>query len=491
MLNRRQFGLMSLAAAGALAAPMVVRATRAAAQAGSARNVILMISDGAGFHTWHAASYYRHGKLGMEVFDAFPVKTLMTTYPLNVERAPTNDMTPKVGYDAAAAWSTAPGEGQLGADITKLPYKNHFAGYEYVKRNYVDSAAAGTALSSGIKTFNNSINWTNDGKPVRDMGKAAKATGRAVGVVSSVQVSHATPAVFYAQNVSRNNYAEIGAQLLEEAVPDVIMGAGHPMFNRDGRYTTPAGDKAFQYVGGADAYVKLATGQSPYKLIDTKAGFEALAAGTLDLEGKQVYGLAPVANTLQYQRGTRGNDWTPEAPMGNLIETVPSLETMTKGALAVLGTKPNGFFLMVEGGAVDWAAHGNHTGRIIEEQIDFNRSVEAVVAWIEANGGFENTLLIVTTDHGNGMMYGPESDTFAFQPVVNRGQGNLPEVQWHYDTHTNELVPVWAKGPGAEALVAASTGEDLHTAMVGWGSVNRYHDNTDIARLMMSAMSAA
>jgi alkaline phosphatase len=490
MISRRHFGLMTAAAAGALAAPAVLRATRAAAQ-GRARNVILMISDGAGFHTWTAASFYRHGALGQEVYDAFPVRTLMTTYPLNTARAPTRDMARKVSYEAAKAWSTAPGKGDLGGEITKKTYANHFAGYDYVKRDYVDSAAAGTALSAGVKTYNNAINWSNDDKPLRNLGQMVKSAGKALGVVTSVQVSHATPAVFYANNVSRNNYAAIGSQLVEEALCDVIMGAGHPLFDHNGRYAAPTANKAFQYVGGPDAYVKLTTGQTAYHLIENKADFEKLAAGRLEMRKDKLYGLAQVANTLQYQRGIGSGYSGDDAPMGGFIETVPSLETMTKGALAFLGSKPAGFFLMVEGGAVDWAAHANHTGRLIEEQIDFNRSIEAAVAWIEANGGFGNTLLIVTTDHGNGIAYGPESDVFAFQPVVNRGKGNLPGVRWHYDNHTNELVPVWANGPGADQLVKLSTGEDMHTGLVGWGSVSRYHDNTDVARVIAAVLGAS
>ena len=399
-----------------------------------------------------------------------------------VASKPTNDAAPKVAYDAARAWSLAPGQGDLGGEITKKKYPNYFAGYEFVKKDYTDSAAAGTALAAGIKTYNNSINYDNFGKPVRMVADLAKSAGKSTGVVSSVQISHATPAAFAAHNISRNNYAEIGREMIEDGLCDVILGAGHPMFDNDGRYRAPTSDKAFQYVGGPETYFKAATGRTGYQWIESKADFEKLARGELALEKAKVLGVAQVHNTLQFNRGGEG--------MGNLVPNVPDLPTMSLAALEVLRRNERGFFLMIEGGAVDWAAHVNDTARIIEEQIDFNRAVRAVVAWIERNGGFEQNLLIVTTDHGNGMAYGPESDRFAFQPVVNRGKGVIPEVHWHYDTHTNELVPVWAAGPGAEQLQAASTGEDPHTALVGWGEVRRYHDNTDIGRLVMAAVSA-
>lgn len=483
-LNRRQFTWLTLAAGGALAAPAFLRSTSAAAQdRGPARNVILFISDGAGFHSWTAASYFQHGRLGGQVYDRFPVRTLMTTFPLNTSREPTGGLAPQVRYDAAAAWNTRAMPGTFNGRQDGTTYGHGFNGYDFVRQNFTDSAAAGTALSAGQKTYNSAINWSNDDRPLRMIGERVKSTGRALGVVTSVQVTHATPAAFTCQNRSRNDYAGLGQELLETGLPDLVMGAGHPMFDDDGAYRTPPEEKAYRFVGGADAYTKLITGKTGYHFLDAKADFEALANGALTLRKDKVYGLARVPNTLQYARG--GGD-----KMGGFLPTVPSLETMTKGALNWLAQKENGFFLMVEGGAVDWACHANNLPRMIEEQVDFNNSVEAAVKWIDGKGGWNDTLMIVTTDHGNGIIYGPESDRFAFQPVVNRGAGNLPEVKWHFDNHSNELVPVWAKGPGAELLNEFSTGEDSNTALVGWGDQRRYHDNTDVARVLETVMKA-
>jgi alkaline phosphatase len=116
-LSRRRFALLSTAAAAAVAAPAIVRTAAAQGWTGPRpKNVILMISDGAGFHTWNAASYYEFGELGRQVYDRFPVKTLMTTFPLNTSTKPNNDPTPKVAYDPTAAWSVLPGQGDLGGE---------------------------------------------------------------------------------------------------------------------------------------------------------------------------------------------------------------------------------------------------------------------------------------------------------------------------------------------------------------------------------------
>lgn len=172
---------------------------------------------------------------------------------------------------------------------------------------------------------------------------------------------------------------------------------------------------------------------------------------------------------------------------------------MTRGALRVLARNPRGFFLMVEGGAVDWANHANNLGRMIEEQIDFNHAVEAVVDWIALNGGWQENLLIVTSDHECGMLWGPgsyidkdgnghydhEVDVFVdWMPIENNGIGNLPGVQYGSGVHTNALVPLYAHGAGAHALRHTLDGRDIGAALF-WNFSGGYVDNTDIFFLMM------
>ena len=136
---------------------------------------------------------------------------------------------------------------------------------------------------------------------------------------------------------------------------------------------------------------------------------------------------------------------------------------------------------MVEGGAVDWAAHANNLPRIIEEQIDFNLAVEEAVKWVEKNSSWDETLLIVTTDHGNGMLQGPDSDSNLFSEIINQGAGALPLVRWHTDNHTRELVPVYAKGKGATFFETIAHKEpNLGKFYKVPQEAQRYIDNTHI-----------
>ena len=135
---------------------------------------------------------------------------------------------------------------------------------------------------------------------------------------------------------------------------------------------------------------------------------------------------------------------------------------------------------------MDWMAHANNTGRIIEEQIDFNHAVQAAVDWVEAHSNWRETLIVVATDHGNGLPLGPESDRVPFQPVQNRGAGVLPGVLWHHGNHTRENTLLWAHGAGAQTLYAEVQAVDPALAQrMGHGSDGRTIGNHGLGRALM------
>ena len=210
--------MLSLAGMAALA-PSVATAAEV-----KAKNVIVMINDGAGWGTWDATAYWQYGSREQTPYAGFPVKYAMTTYPLNASKKATHNAESLVNYDPQKAWDVTP-------DANKeLPFK----GYAYLATDPTDSAAAGTALASGTKTYNNAINVDNNGKPVSFVTLVAKEQGKATGVVTSVPLSHATPAAYGAQNASRNDYHAISHQMLTSGKLDLIMGTGLPGFNVNG-----------------------------------------------------------------------------------------------------------------------------------------------------------------------------------------------------------------------------------------------------------------
>ena len=148
-------------------------------------------------------------------------------------------------------------------------------------------------------------------------------------------------------------------------------------------------------------------------------------------------------------------------------------------ALNVLDNDPDGLFLMVEGGATDYAAHSNQSGRLIEEHLDFDAAVQAVIDWVQANSNWGETLLVVTNDHETGYLWGPGSDP-DWMPIVNNGEGNLPGMAWYSTEHTNSLVPIFAKGDAGRMLSRFAVNHDQVRGP--------YLDNTDLGKLLFWTM---
>lgn len=445
------------AVAGAEAAPATVK------------NVILMVSDGAGYNTWDATSMYQGrwdaaaGK-SRQVYDGPGwFKIGCSTYPLNTSTVPTGSgaQDKNVVYDVAKAWDR------------EKPY-------EWLSSTYTDSAAAATALSTGAKTYNNAINWSDQKKPLQPTAsEAAKAAGKSVGVVTSVEWSHATPAgLSNAHNADRDNYVEIANAMLSGEIMDVIMGCGNPDYDNNG---APAKKKEYKYVGGPETWKAIEAARATpdgtyqgFRPVSTKAEFEALVFGPTP---RRVLGTAQVATTLQQaRRTTKTDDPAVDTPPN---AHVPSLATMVRGALNVLDDNPQGLFLLVEGGAVDWANHNKNARRMIQEQTEFVAAIEAVVAWVDAHSNWDETLLVLTADHETGLIWGPQSDKIPFEPIVDQGPHRIPKMHYNSKTHSNSLVPVYAKGARSQLLSRLVIGDDP----VRGPFVN----NTGLARLLQHA----
>lgn len=413
------------------------------------KNVIVMICDGCGYNHVDAASLYQYGQTGAQVYEQFPVRYAVSTYSSDGH-----------GYDPTAAWTQ----------------------FEYVESGYTDSAAAATAMATGVKTYDAGIGVDSEGNPVANVVEKAEQLGKSTGVVTTVEVSHATPAGFVAHNDSRDHYAEIAQEMFLTSAVDVIMGAGNPWFDNNAQPV--ASPNTHKYVGGESTWESLVAGTAGgdadgdgepehWSLIQERSQFQALMLGDTP---PRVAGIAQAYTTLQQARS--------EDPMAGpyeaqLNEGVPTLAEMTKGALNVLDNNPDGFFLMVEGGAVDWAAHANQGGRTVEEMIDFSRAVEAVVEWVETNSNWGETLLVVTADHETGYVLGPGSNP-TWERLVNNGAGVMPGVAFYSTNHTNSLVPIFAKGAAARLLRRYADEVDPVRG--------RYLDNTEIGKVLLAAL---
>jgi alkaline phosphatase len=421
------------------------------------KNIIVFIADGCGYNQVEAASLYQYGQSGKQIYEQFPVIYGMSHYPVDGH-----------GYDLKLAWSD----------------------FEYVKKKTTDSAASATTMATGVKTVNGAIGVDPNGDDMENIVERVEKFGKATGVVSSVLFSHATPAGFSVHNKSRQNYKEIASSMIKESQLEVIMGCGHPLYDNDGQLQE---EKDYRAIGGEELWNSLLEGKvendsdgdgnpDPWKLIQDQVDFQKLMIGPAP---KRIIGIPKVSGTLQQ---SRGGDVNAEPFAVAFTDNVPTLAEMSGAAINVLDEDPDGFFLLVEGGAVDWASHGNQSGRVIEEEIAFNKAIEAAIDWVEKNSNWDETLVIITGDHETGYLTGPESNPDdqapnmapqdIWKPLINNGEGKQPGMEWHSESHTNSLIPFFAKGFGSEKFHERVKGEDPVRG--------KYIDNADLGQVLLS-----
>lgn len=234
-----------------------------------------------------------------------------------------------------------------------------------------DSSAAGTALATGAKTYNGAIGMDDDKNVLQSVAEQARKSGKKVGIATSVSVDHATPAAFYAHQPQRSMYYEIALDL-PKAGFDFYAGGGFlkPATTAD-KKEAPSIFPIME-----DAGYTIARGLDEYK---------AKAADAKRMVLIQKEGAEP--SCLPYAIDREAGDLT--------------LPEITESAVSFL-TKGNrkGFFLMVEGGKIDWACHSNDPATTFEEVIDLDNAVKVAYEFYKKHP--KETLIVVTADHETG-----------------------------------------------------------------------------------------
>jgi len=244
-----------------------------------------------------------------------------------------------------------------------------------------DSAAAGTALATGEKTLNKRISVNSSGKPLTTILELAKKDSRSTGLVSTTRLTHATPACFAAHIDHRDSENEIAEQMLDVGA-DVMLGGGL-------QHWIPRGETASAVAGfptkskreDAMNLLKKAA-EDGYHIATNRE--DMLAAGN----AKKLLGLF-AASHLPYALDRRPDD----------DGDVPSLAEMTKAALEMLSKNESGFFLMVEGGRIDHAAHANDVATMLADMMEFDEAVGVAYTFAKRQG---RTAVFVTADHATG-----------------------------------------------------------------------------------------
>jgi alkaline phosphatase len=286
----------------------------------------------------------------------------------------------------------------------------------------IDSAASATSMATGVVTYATAIGVDANATPVNTILELAQANGWAVGLVTTTSLAHATPAAFASHVADRDQRVDIAQQIIAHQV-DVLLGGGEDDFfswQQEG---------CFPGFGDQNSSVSLIENAiaSGYSYICSREDLLAMSYGQED----RVLGLF--------------------AGDGMTRPFAPSLLEMTQAALTILGRDPDGFFLMVEAGQIDWAAHDNDAEAVIQLTLGLDAAVAHAQLYTLQR---PNILLIVTADHETGGMR-PNLDSGG--SYLQDGPFSMPDgssfwVDWISSSHTDARVPVTAQGPYADML---------------------------------------
>ncbi|KMK96006.1 hypothetical protein VL06_20185 [Rossellomorea marisflavi] len=244
-----------------------------------------------------------------------------------------------------------------------------------------DSAAAGTAMATGVKTKADYIGMDPEGRPLITVLEAAKLNGYATGIISTSPVQHATPAAFTSHAITREEFSSIGEQQVYQDL-DVVLGGGAAWLAPKQK-NHPQDDamlKTDEVTRKDGEDLKKSLRDAGYAYVDTRK--ELL----LEPSAGKLWG-AFASEDLSYDLDRR-----------ELKPHEPTLSEMTRSAISHLSREKKGFFLMVEGSKVDWAAHQNDPVGMISEILSFDRAVGEALAFAKKDG---NTMVVAVTDHGN------------------------------------------------------------------------------------------
>lgn len=332
-------------------------------------------------------------------------------------------------------------------------------------RSFVtDSAAAATAMAVGVRTYNGAIGVGPDRQRRPTVLELAKWAGKSAGLVTTCQITDATPAAFGAHVIHRVDHSEIARQYLEDSNVDVILGGG-------GAYWLPADETPpmtdpNRHRGTAGNLVARARDLGYTHVADLDGLHAAIDQGVDRLLGL----FAPQEFFSQRPEG-HGDTYDPPV----------SLATMTEAALATLDQNPNGFFLLVEEAAIDRMAHRNNAPMVLRGVEELDKAVGVALAYAHDH---PDTLIIVAADHETGglAIAGPDDPAFPYErvqaaqetaefagedgPFPVAGSDHLFIMGWTTTGHTAAAVPVTATGPGAERLAGNFANTHLFDVMV-------------------------
>jgi alkaline phosphatase len=317
-----------------------------------------------------------------------------------------------------------------------------------------DSAAAATAFSTGVKTFNGAVGVDVNGKPVPTLLEDARRAGMATGLVTTSQVTDATPAAYGAHVSDRAQQSEIARQFLEVSKPDVILGGGedfwYPAGDPGGLPDHPATDPTEASKGTLGNLVDRARSLG-YDYVSDREGLRQARARKL---------LGLFANEEMFEHREEGD--------GDLYDPAVPLPEMATKALDLLSRDRDGLFVLIEEEGIDEMAHENNARLMIKAGAALDATVAVAVAFARRHPG---TLIVVQGDHETGgLTIENPGDADESGDDISREDGPFTVAgtdlkvfaDWTTNQHTGVDTPITASGPGSARFDGVIDNTDVH-----------------------------
>ena len=321
-----------------------------------------------------------------------------------------------------------------------------------------DSAAAATAYATGVRSYNGAVGVDANGNSVPTLLEAARAAGKSTGLVTTSQVTDATPAAFSSHVPDRADQSEIARQIIEDTKVDVVLGGGedfwYPAGSEGAWADHPAKDPTEESKGTEGNLVERSQALG-YQYVSTRRELRSVRQG-------KVLGL--FANEEMFEHANEGE--------GDLYDPSVPLRTMSKKALRLLSHDRDGFFLLIEEEGIDEMAHHGNAHLTVKSGAALDRTVAMALRFAART---PNTLVVVVGDHETGGL-AIESVGDDENPAGEQSEDTIPiagthpqinmSVDFTTNNHTAAATPITAQGPGARRLGRVLKNTDVHDAIL-------------------------
>jgi alkaline phosphatase len=327
-----------------------------------------------------------------------------------------------------------------------------------------DSAAAATAYATGVRSYNGAIGVDVNGRSVKNLLEYAKEAGKATGLVTTSQVTDASPAAFSAHVADRAEQSEIARQIIQTTQVDVVLGGGedwwYPAGTEGAWPDHPPTDPSEQSKGTRGNLVQRAQ-QLGYRYVRNGSEMAAIDRG-------RVLGL--FANEEMFEYHNEGE--------GDLYEPSVSLPSMSGKALELLSKDRDGFFLFIEEEGIDEMAHHSNATLMIKAGTALDDTVGIALDFAARTPG---TLVLVVGDHETGGLAIENVDDADENGVGEQSEDVIPiagsdlkmVADWTTGGHTGAATPITASGPGADRLGGIIRNTDVNSALLQAMGVRR------------------